>query len=348
MDKPPPPFQKTRSGLAPENFQRRLAGRQTGLFVLQNNRGEEVCLTNYGARIVSWLVPGRDGSVADIVLGFDTLDAYLASPEPYFGAAIGRFANRIACGRFALDGIEHRLALNDGPNTLHGGPGGFHSRVWDVLRHDARSVEFALLSPHGDQGFPGNLRVRLQCELADDGALSLVTTAETDRLTVVNFTNHSFFNLNGAGSGDIDGHILAIRAGHYTPVDDHLIPTGEIAPVAGTPFDFRDPAPIAGRLGRNLILDGQVAADGLRHAARVIAPESGRILDVLTNQPGLQLYCGQLLDGAIKGKGGLTYGRRSALCLEPQHFPDSPNHPSFPSTQLRPSTLFRHICVYRS
>jgi aldose 1-epimerase len=323
----------------------------TGLFVLANAGGVELCVTSHGARIVSWLAPDRRGIPGDIVLGFDNVQAYINSAEPYFGAAIGRFANRIARGRFTLGGVEYRLPVNNAPNTLHGGPKGFHTVVWDTRQPDARTLELTHFSPDGDQGFPGNLRVGMRYTLTDDNALVITYEAVTDKPTVVNLTNHSFFNLRGAGAGDIGGHLLSIRAGHCTPTDATLIPTGEIAPVSGADRDFRLPAPIGARRrrGLNFVLDRAGAGtDGVFPAARVVEPESGRVLEVLTDQPGLQLYCGDALDGSIKGKGGKPYGRRSAFCLETQNFPDAPNHHNFPSSILRPGETYRHTCIYKT
>ncbi|MDR2674758.1 MAG: galactose mutarotase [Opitutaceae bacterium] len=326
-------------------------GRAARLYTLANLQGVKVSVTNYGARIVSWIVPDRDGNPGDIVLGFDNVQDYINSKERYFGAAIGRYANRISRGRFTLDGVEYRISPNEGPNALHGGPGGFHAILWDTRQPDARTLECTRLSPDGDQGFPGNLQVRMRYTLTDDNALVITYEAVTDRPTVVNLTNHSFFNLRGAGAGDIGGHLLSIRAGHCTPTDDMLIPTGEIAPVSGADRDFRLPAPIGARRrrGLNFVLDRAGAGTaGVFPAARVVEPESGRVLEVLTDQPGLQLYCGDALDGSIKGKDGKTYGRRSALCLETQNFPDSPNHHNFPSSILRPGETYRHTCIYKT
>ncbi|OAM88293.1 galactose mutarotase [Termitidicoccus mucosus] len=338
------------AGPPPARFERVVDGKQTGLFVLANRHGVEIRVTNHGARIVSWLAPDRDGNLADIVLGYDTIQDYISSREPYFGAAIGRCANRIARGRFTLDGVEYSIPPNNGPNALHGGPKGFHAVVWDARQPDPRTLELALLSPDGDQGFPGNLRVKMVYTLTDDNELKITYEAVTDRPTIVNLTNHSFFNLHGAGSGDIGGHLLEIRAGHCTPTDAAHIPTGEIVSVAGTPFDFRRPAPIGERKGLNFVLDpyGTRTARPLPIAARVVEPHSGRVLEVRTDQPGLQLYCSDSLPAGITGKQGKPYGRRSALCLETQRFPDSPNHANFPSATLRPGETYRHVCVYKT
>ncbi len=342
------------AGPLPARFERVVDGKQTGLFVLANRGCVEIRVTNYGGRIVSWLAPDRDGNLADIVLGYDNLQDYIDSKEPYFGATIGRYANRIARGRFTLDGIEYNIPPNNGPNSLHGGPKGFHAVVWDARQPDPRTLELTLLSPDGDQGFPGNLRVKMVYALTDDNALTITYEAVTDKPTIVNLTNHSFFNLHGAGGGDIGGHLLEIRASHCTPTDAAHIPTGEIAPVAGTPFDFRRLAPIGERKGLNFVLDRPATPavapgdDGLFLAARAIGPETGRVLEVRTDQPGLQLYCADNLDDSFRGKHGKTYGRRSALCLETQLFPDSPNHAHFPSPILRPGETYRHTCVYKT
>lgn len=332
----------TRSGLHHRRFRQFIGGKQSGLFVLANTRGVEICVTSYGARIVSWLAPDRDGTPGDIVLGYDNIQSYIDSPEPYFGAAIGRYANRIARGRFTLDGIEYRIPVNNAPNALHGGPNGFHTVVWETRQPDTRTLEFTHLSPDNDQGFPGNLRVNMVYALTDDNALAITCEATTDKPTVVNFTNHTFFNLDGAGSGDIGAHLLSIHASHCTPVDATHIPTGEIASVAGTPFDFRHPAPIGARKGLNFVLDRAAPA------AHAVSQKTGRVLEVLTDQPGLQLYCADKLPPGITGKNNHPYTPRSAFCLEPQHFPDSPNHPAFPSTVLRPGQTYRHTCIYKT
>jgi aldose 1-epimerase len=330
------------------------------MFTLKNAHGLEVRAISYGATIVSLRVPDREGRLDDVVLGHDDLDGYLKS-SPYFGCVVGRYGNRIAGGRFALDGRSYQLATNDGPNHLHGGKQGFDKKVWDAepfQRDDAAGVVFSLVSPDGDEGYPGNLKVRVTCTLNDRDELAFDYLATTDQPTPVNLTQHSYFNLAGHGSGDVLGHELTIFASRFTPVDATLIPTGVLAPVEGTPFDFRRPTPIGARIaedheqlryGRgydhNWVLDRQ--GDGPVHAARLADPKSGRVMDVHTTEPGIQFYAGNFLDGTITGKAGQVYRHRGGLCLETQHFPDSPNKPSFPPVVLKPGQTYATTTVYR-
>lgn len=326
---------------------------------LANGRGMEVAILTWGGIIQSLRVPDRAGRVDNVTLGFDTLDEYV-DHNPYFGALIGRFANRIARGRFQLDGTTCQVPVNNGPNALHGGIDGFDRRPWDasIEERDGRpSVVLRRTSPDGEEGYPGTMEVTVTYTLTPGNALRIEYHAVTDAPTVVNLTNHAYFNLAGAGQGDILHHVLHLRAGHYTPIDATLIPTGEIAPVAGTPFDFTEAHVIgeridqagnqqlerAGGYDHNVVLDhpGQAEYD-----ARVIDPRSGRVLDVSTDQPGIQFYSGNFLDGSVRGSGGVAYGRRSAFCLETQHFPDSPNQPGFPSVVLRPGEAFRSTTTY--
>jgi aldose 1-epimerase len=309
-----------------------------------------------GARLLSLRVPGPDAAPVEVVLGFATPAEYLAD-DGYLGATIGRFANRIANGRFTLDGQDYQVPVNNPPNALHGGPRGFDRALWQAPPEaGGRALTLTHLSPDGDQGFPGALRVSVRYALAGDGALSIGYEASTSRPTVLNLTNHSYFNL--AGSGDILDHTLTIAAKHFTPVDQALIPTGELRPVAGTPFDFLAPRRIGARIGEadaqlriaggydhNFVLDGAVDAMGLRLAARLAVP--GLTMEVLTTEPGLQFYSGNFLDGSRRGRDGKPLGHRAGLCLETQHFPDSPNHPAFPSTVLRPGEVFRSRTLYR-
>lgn len=349
---------KTESGLVWANFQKEIGGKQADLFVMKNSRGMEICVTSYGARVVSWLVPDRNGKMADVVLGYEKVQEYVDSKEPYFGAAIGRYGNRLAKGKFSVDGVEYSVPVNNGPNALHGGPVGFQALVWDVKQVDGRTLECGLVSEDGDQGFPGALRVKMVYELTEENELKITYAAETDKATVVNLTHHSFFNLHGAGMGTINDHLMMIDADRYTPVDVTLIPTGEIAAVEGTPMDFRKMMAIGTRVGadfeqlnngagydHNWALNRKGA--GLELAARVVEPKSGRVLEVFTTEPGLQFYGGNFLDDSFVGKGGKVYGHRTAFCLETQHFPDSPNHPNFPSTVLRPGEKYSQVCVYR-
>jgi aldose 1-epimerase len=320
--------------------------------------GLEATIATYGGILVALRAPDRRGILADVTLGFDELAPYLTN-EPYFGALIGRYGNRIAGGRFQLDGATYTLARNNGPNHLHGGPRGFHTVVWSAeprAGDGAAALTLRYTSPDGEEGYPGTLAVAVTYTLAG-GELRLDYTATTDRATVVNLTNHTYFNL--AGAGDILGHELRLLAGRFLPVDATLIPTGELRPVAGTPMDFTRPAPIGARLDA---ADEQLrrANGGYDHcwaldsgggalalAAEVFEPASGRTLQVLTTQPGVQFYTGNFLDGRITGKGGRAYAKHAGFCLETQHFPDSPNQPAFPTTVLRPGETYRQTTIFR-
>jgi aldose 1-epimerase len=363
----PAPASENREGRAPKAsaavtrtpFATMPDGTAVDLFTLTNAAGTRIRAISYGGIILSIEVPDRDGRPADIVLGYDSLDGYLEKPE-YFGSIIGRYANRIARGRFVLDGTEYRLATNDGPNHLHGGIRGFDKVVWQaepVESARGAGVVFTRTSPDGEEGYPGTVSVRVTYTLTDRNELHVEYEATTDKPTPINLTQHSYFNLAGEGSGDILGHRLTLHASRYTPVDATLIPTGEIAPVEGTPFDFRTPAAIGQRIdepheqlrrGRgydhNYAIDRQ--GDGLVQAARVVEPRSGRTLEVSTTEPGIQFYSGNFLDGTVVGKSGHVYGHRTGFCLETQHFPDSPNQPAFPSTILRPGERYRSHTVY--
>ena len=345
--------------LDPMNFQTEINGKTTGLFKLENDNGIEVYITNYGGRIVSWLVPDRDGKNADIVLGYDSIEGYLNSNEVYFGSLIGRYGNRIAEGNFELDGKEYTLAINNPPNHLHGGPNGFHNVIWDAKQISDKHLRLQYFSEDGEEGYPGNLQVQVHYLLNNDNELMIDYTAVTDQKTVVNLTNHAFFNLAGAGSGTVNNHELMINAEHFTPVDSTLIPTGEIATVAGTPFDFTSPKAIGRDLDQeneqldfgmgfdhNFVLNKQNQG-ALELAARVYEPESGRVMEVLTTEPGIQFYGGNFLDGSDTGKEGVPYEFRSAFCLETQHFPDSPNQPNFPTTVLEPGEMYHTVTVHR-
>ena len=326
------------------------------IFTLRNANGIEIKATNYGGIITSIVTPDRSGRPGDIVLGFDTIEGYLKS-SPYFGAVVGRYGNRIAKGRFTLDGQTYSLAINNGPNHLHGGLKGFDKVVWTAEPLSGRmGVAFSRRSPDGEEGYPGNLDVRIVYELTDRDELLVEYHATTDKATPINLTQHSYFNL--ATDGDILGHQMMIEADRYTPVDATLIPTGELAAVQGTPFDFRTPTAIGARIGQS---DEQLkngggydhnwvlkrSAPGRQLAARVIEPTTGRSLEVSTTEPGVQFYTGNFLDGTITGKGGRVYQRRSGFCLETQHFPDSPNQPKFPSTILRPGSAYDSQTVFR-
>lgn len=335
-------------------------GQQVDLYTLTNSKGMEVAITNYGGIVVSLKAPGRGGQFADVVLGFDSLDGYLQG-HPYFGAIIGRYGNRIAKGRFKLNGVEYKLATNNGENHLHGGIKGFDKVVWearDVSTPQAAALELKYTSKDGEEGYPGNLAVTVVYTLTEDNELKIDYSATTDKDTVVNLTNHSYFNLAGEGNGDILGHEMMINADAFTPVDAGLIPTGELKKVEGTPFDFRKPVAIGARINaddqqirygkgydHNFVLNRK--GSGLELAARVVEPKSGRVMEVLTTEPGIQFYSGNFLDGSVKGKGGKAYQHRYGFCLETQHFPDSPNKPKFPSTVLKPGEKYQTTTVYR-
>jgi aldose 1-epimerase len=313
---------------------------------------------NYGGILVSLNAPDRDGKMADVVLGFDTLPEYVANPTTYFGATIGRYGNRIAHGRFTMDGAAYQLPKNDGDNSLHGGDHGFFRRVFTPRVLPDGGLELTYLSKDGEEGYPGNLSVTVTYHVTDANELRIDYAATTDKDTVVNLTNHSYFNLKGAGSGDVLGHLAMLNADRFTPVDKTLIPTGELRGVAGTPFDFRkltaigaridqddEQLKIAGGYDHNWVLNKSGNAQTL--AARVEEPASGRTMEVYTSEPGLQFYTSNFLNGRVKGKGGNAYARRGAFCMETQHFPDSPNHPAFPSTELKPGQHYQSTTVYR-
>lgn len=328
-------------------------------YVIMNKNGMKAVITNYGAKVVSLYVPDKEGKLTDVVLGFDSLSTYLTG-EKYFGAIVGRYGNRIAGGRFTLNGKEYQLPLNDGKNHLHGGYTGFHSRLWRVLEADSTGIALEYVSRDGENGYPGTLTAEVSYNLTDDNTLYIHYRAVTDQPTVVNLTHHSFFNLRDGGKSTINDHELTIHASRFTPVDEGLIPDGELAPVTGTPFDFTTPHKIGERInsdnpqiarGRgydhNFVLDRPANPDSLWLAATVYEPVTGRVMDVLTTEPGLQFYSGNFLDGSQVGKGGTAYQYRTAFCLEAQHFPDAPNHPDFPSTVLNPGEVYRQVTAYR-
>jgi aldose 1-epimerase len=346
-------------GVTVEPFGTAPGGETVECFTLTNRRGLRARLISYGALLTELRVPDRDGQSADIVLGFDSLAPYVAEDprHPYFGCIVGRVANRIAGGRFTLDGREYRLATNNGPNHLHGGVRGFDRRVWRARAlPEENGVLFAYTSPDGEEGYPGELTVEVRYTLTDDDELRIDYRAEANRPTPVNLTHHSYFNLAGAaGTEGILDHVLTLEADHYTPVDETLIPTGEIRPVAGIVMDFTRPRRIGDGIGRlggdpggydhNFCLRGE--GGRLARAATVYHPESGRIMEVWTTEPGLQLYTGNFLDGSIAGKGGVRYGKHHGLCLEAQHYPDAVNRPEFPPVILRPGQVYRQTTSYR-
>ena len=336
-------------------------GRPITLYKLTNAHGVEVHAMNYGGIILSIRVPDRKGEFADVVLGHDTLEGYIPNP-PYIGAIIGRYGNRIANGSFILDGKTYTLPKNDGPNTLHGGTDKtFNKVVWDGEPLKGKTgVAFTYLSHDGDDGFPGNLKVKVTYTLTDDNAIVIDYEATTDKSTPINLTQHSYFNLAGEGNGDILNQEMMINADRFTPVDKTLIPTGELRPVKGTPFDFTTSTKIGARIDdpydqmvlghgydHNFVINRKSGDTGLVLAARAYDPSSGRVLEVSTTQPGVQFYTGNFLDGTVTGKQGHVYKRRYAFCLETQHFPDSPNHPEFPSTILKPGETFRSQTVFK-
>jgi len=328
------------------------------LYTLKNAHGMEATICNYGGLVTSLKVADRNGNLGDVTLGYNTLDGYLKD-TPYFGALIGRYGNRIARGHFTLDGQTYTLATNNGVNALHGGLKGFDKVVWSATSHQTAAgpaLELNYVSKDGEEGYPGNLTVKAVYTLTEDNALKLEYTATTDKDTVVNLTHHSYFNL--AGKGDVLGHVVMIPADRYTPVDSTLIPTGELAPVTGTAFDFRKPTAIGARIGNdetqlkygngydhNWVINKPMGK--LTLMARVYEPTSGRVMEVLSTEPGLQFYSGNFLDGTITGKGGWTYQFRNGFCMEPQHYPDSPNQPNFPSVVLKPGQVYHNTTLYR-
>ena len=339
-------------------------GTEAQLFTLQNVHGLKATITPYGGTLTSLLVPDKTGKLGDVVLGFDDLAGYTSDlylkENPYFGALIGRYGNRIAKGKFMLDGKPYSLPINNAPNSLHGGTTGFNRHLWTATpgtSADGPTLTLSYLSKDGEEGYPGNLRVQVVYTLTNADALRLDYTATTDKPTVLNLTNHSYFNLNYGQAKDILGHELTLNAERFTPVDNTLIPTGQLQAVAGTPMDFRQPHAIGERMKQvpgaapggydhNWVLaDAMRAAPAL--AATVYEPTSGRTMKVYTDQPGVQFYSGNFLKGNLKGKGGVTYGQHAGFCLETQHFPDSPNEPTFPSTVLRPGETFHSTTEYR-
>ncbi|AMR29885.1 galactose mutarotase [Hymenobacter psoromatis] len=346
------PFGKTKEGIAVQ------------LFTLTNAQGMKATITNFGGTLTSMLVPDKTGKLGDVVLGFDDLAGYTSDlfrkENPYFGTLIGRYGNRIAKGRFMLDGTAYHLPINNAPNSLHGGTSGFNQRVWTATpgtSAEGETLTLSYLSKDGEEGYPGNLRVSVVYTLTNSGALRLAYTATTDKPTVLNLTNHSYFNLNYGQDKDILGHELTLNAERFTPVDNTLIPTGKLQAVAGTPMDFRQPHAIGARIGQvpGAAPGGYdhnwVLADSLRNtpalAATVYEPITGRTMQVYTDQPGVQFYSGNFLKGNLKGKGGVAYPQHYGFCLETQHFPDSPNEPAFPSTVLRPGATFHSVTEYR-
>jgi aldose 1-epimerase len=334
-------------------------GTPVQLYTLRNTRGSEAKICNYGGIVTSLKVADKHGKFSDVVLGYDHLDGYLKK-SPHFGCLVGRYGNRIAKGKFTLNGKEYKLAVNNGPNSLHGGLKGFDKVVWEasvVVGAAGPALKLTYTSKDGEEGFPGNLKVTATYTLTEDNALRLDFTATTDADTVCNLTHHSYFNL--AATGDVLGHVVTIYADRFTPVDATMIPTGELRPVKGTPLDFTTPTPIGARINsdyeqiklgngydHNWVLN-QAAPGQLTHAATVTEPTSGRVMEVWTTEPGVQFYTGNFLDGSITGKGGWKYQARNGFCFEPQHYPDSPNQPGFPTTVLKPGETYQNTIIYK-
>ena len=330
-------------------------------YTLSNSKGIRLTVTNFGCRIMDLWVPDRNGKLDDIVLGSYDEDKYrnYGSGERFLGATIGRYGNRIAKGKFTLEGKEYTLAVNNGANALHGGIKGFDMVEWEVLKAEKDSIHFRYVSPDGEEGYPGTLTVDMVYSLTDENELKIEYSATTDKTTIINLTHHSFFNLHGEGEGTINDMVMRINASRYTPVDETLIPTGEFAPVEGTPFDFREPHTIGSRVGEdnlqlrlgngydhNWILD-KPSEGALSLAAEVYDPQTGRKMQVLTTEPGMQFYGGNYFDGSMKGKNGKSYVKNGSLALETQHFPDSPNKPEFPTTVLKPGETYTQTCIYK-
>ena len=341
-----------------EDFEKTVDGKPVGLFILRNSNSMEMSVTNFGAKIVSLHVPDKTGKLVDVVLGKSCIDDYLNDQEPYFGAICGRIANRIANGRFTLDGVEYRLATNNGPNSLHGGPKGFHAVVWDVERINEQAIELNYLSKDGEEGFPGNLNVSLTYKLTDDNEVIIEYKAVTDKATILNLTNHSYFNLSGEGDPSILDHELQINADTFLPANDVAIPFGNPEKVENTPFDFLSPHTIGERIeddntqlrygngyDHNFIIN-RIGKEPV-FTAKAISPKTGIVMNTYTTEPGVQLYTGNYLDGSFVGKNGHRYPQRSAFCLETQHYPDSIHQPDYPSVALRPGEVFESKTIYQ-
>ncbi|MDR2564427.1 MAG: galactose mutarotase [Prevotellaceae bacterium] len=353
-----PVEQPTASGLLPSKFVSVYDGDTTNLYVMKNATGMEVCVTNIGGRIVSVMVPDKAGAMQDVVLGFDNIESY-KDFGTNFGAIIGRYGNRIAGGKFTIDSTEYTLAQNNGNNSLHGGTQGFHTRYFKIEQPDAQSLVCSYTAKDMEEGFPGNLLVKVTYTLTDDNAIDIVYEAITDKTTHVNLTNHSYFNLSGDPNRTIEDHILYLACDNYTPTDESLITTGSIEPVSETPLDFTSPFVVGERINdtsfiaikygngydHNFVINtpGEVSTP----VAKVICPETGISMEVYTSEPGIQLYTGNFLDGSNIGKKGISYNFRTAFCLETQHFPDSPNKVDFPSTLLYPETIYSSRCTYK-
>ena len=348
----------TFGGLGKSNFQKLVDKKQVDLYILSNKNGLEMSVTNFGAKIVSLHVPDRNGKLIDVVLGHNSIDEYLSSKEPYFGAVCGRTGNRIANGKFTLDGKEYQLAVNNGPNNLHGGLKGFNAVVWDALQPDQQTIVLTYISPDGEEGFPGTLAARITYKLTDENAVQIDYEARTDKTTIVNLTNHSYFNLSGAGDPYIGDHLLTINADNYLPTDETAIPYGDAEPVAGTQMDFRTPFPIGKRIEENFqqLIFGKgydhtyilnKTGNDMSFCAKAISQKTGIAMDVFTTEPGVQLYTGNWMTGEFIAKYGQYYPFRSAFCLETQHYPDSINKPQYPTVVLRPEETFKSQTIFK-
>ena len=347
----------TDSGLLQSNFRTEVDGKKTDLYILRNKNNMEVCITNFGGRIVSVMVPDKDGQMRDVVLGFDSIQDYISKPSD-FGASIGRYANRINQGKFTLDGVEYQLPRNNYGHCLHGGPQGFQYRVYDAVQLNPQELQLTYVAKDGEEGFPGNITCKVLMKLTDDNAIDIQYEAETDKPTIVNMTNHSYFNLDGDAGSNAE-HLLTIDADYYTPVDSTFMTTGEIVPVEDTPMDFRTPMPVGERINdfdfvqlkngngydHNWVLNAK--GDINRRAASLKSQKTGIVLDVYTNEPGVQVYAGNFLDGSLTGKKGITYNQRASVCLETQKYPDTPNKPEWPSAVLRPGEKYLSQCIFK-
>ncbi|MCI6213906.1 aldose epimerase family protein [Bacteroides heparinolyticus] len=353
-----PDTKLTLSGLNPADFQATVNDSQTGLYALKNKAGMEVCITNFGGRIVSVMVPDKNGTMQDVVLGFDSIADYINIPSD-FGASIGRYANRINQGRIVLNGDTIQLPQNNFGHCLHGGPKGWQYQVFDAKQIDETTLELTRFSPDGDENFPGNVTAKVLFKLTEDNAIDIKYSATTDKTTIINMTNHSYFNLSGNPAQAATDHILYVNADTYTPVDNTFMTTGEIAPVKDTPMDFTTPKAVGQDIANfdfdqlkngngydhNWILNTQ--GDITRIAAKLTSPVSGITLEVYTNEPGIQVYTGNFLDGTVKGKKGTVYNQRASVCLETQHYPDSPNKPEWPSVVLEPGQTYNSECIFK-
>ena len=348
---------KTLSGLLKEKFDTQIAGKPVALYTLTNKNGAEICITNFGGIVVSLMIPDAFGKMTDVVLGHESIEDYLNTPEKFLGALIGRYGNRIKKGTFVLDGIRYNIRSNNPDCVLHGGIVGYNTVVWDARQSDEQTLELTYLSKDGEEGFPGNLFVKVIYQLTDNNAMKIDYEAFTDKPTVVNLTHHSFFNLNGDGGGEVTNHKVMINADYFTPMDDKSVPTGEIRPVKDSPMDFTEPHEVGERIDNNY--EQLIFGKGYDHnyvlnknypgemtlAAKAVSPKTGISMEVHTTEPGVQLYTGNWLNGFI-GKKGCSYSERTAICFETQHFPDSPNKPHFPSTVLRPGEIYTQTCIY--